>query len=201
MKIGSKAVADDVKILDVLEGTNAGAASYAEAYMQRIDGITLADNQVAYYATNSKGEISELILKNVTGDAYTYGLITSGYNDDKGYASIEADGKTYTASFSNLAFGCGAQLVIDSATGTVKNAYKLPSYAIGKSNLTASAAYSGNNVYRISDKVKVYLKTGTQFSMISLNEAVSGDYHYTCYYDKSDAKGGRIRVIVAEKAD
>ena len=58
------------------------------------------------------------------------------------------------------------------------------------------------NKYLLSDKVKVYKKTDiTSYSQISLNEAVSGNYSYTCYYDKTQDKGGRIRVIIAEEKD
>ncbi|MGN1115185.1 MAG: S-layer homology domain-containing protein, partial [Candidatus Ornithomonoglobus sp.] len=53
MRIGSKTVAGDVKIIDISNVAGSDAAAYAKTYMQRIDGITLSTSNVAYYATNT----------------------------------------------------------------------------------------------------------------------------------------------------
>lgn len=203
MTIGSKKVASDVKILDTTSSYLEKIPLYTKTYMQRIDGISLSSSQVAYYATNSSGEISELILVNVTGDMYRYGLVTQGYNaQTTGSTKIDIDSTIYeTTSFQNLTRGTGAKVAIDSL-GNISSAQQLVKYSGTVSELTSTYAEINMNKYLLSDKVKVYKKTDiTSYSRISLNEAVSGNYSYTCYYDKTQDKGGRIRVIIAEEKD
>ncbi len=196
MTIGSKGVADDVKILDISDENGTDAPLYSKSYMQRLDGLTLSPSNVIYYKLNSDGKVSELMLKNTTGDMYEYGLITSGYSKGKGYGTIDIDGKAYNLSLTSLQFGKGARVVRNSS-GSVKTAYTMSSYSVGQGNLSQQFATVGDKTYRLSDRVKVYRKNGQQFMQMSLNEAISGDYNYTCYYDKPEEKGGRIRVIVA----
>ena len=62
MKIGTRSVSKDVKILDVASEYNESAVLYTKTFMQRIDGLDLTESQVVYYDTDSNGEISELIL-------------------------------------------------------------------------------------------------------------------------------------------
>ena len=169
---------------------------YAKTYMQRLDGMELTSSNIRYYATNSKGEITELILNNATGDAYVYGIVTKGYDSDRGGATVQADNSSYSVANTSLAYACGAKLAIDGMN--VVNSYNLKSYSISKGNLTTAEAYSGSNTYRLSDKVAVYYKNSAGIMQISLSDAVNGNYRYNCYYDKSEDKGGRIRVIVAE---
>lgn len=202
MTIGSKKVASDVKILDTTSSYLEKIPLYTKTYMQRIDGISLSSSQVAYYATNSSGEISELILVNVTGDMYSYGLVTQGYSQNTGATKIDVDSTIYeTTSFQNLTRGTGARVSIDSL-GNITSAQQLVKYSGTVSELTSTYAEINMNKYLLSDKVKVYKKTDiTSYSQISLNEAISGNYSYTCYYDKTQDKGGRIRVIIAEEKD
>lgn len=194
MTIGNMKVADDVKILDVLENTS--VPMYVKTYMQRIDGINLTSSSVKYYKTNSANEITELVLTNVTGDMYYYGLVTLGYSSDRGYAELDIDGNAYTHASSSNAYGAGVQ--VTASNGIVKSSNKLQSCSGVVSDLTTAYAEIGSVKYKLSDKVKVYIKSGTKFMLSSLNEAVNGNYKYTCYYDKTEDKGGRIRLIIAE---
>ena len=65
------------------------------------------------------------------------------------------------------------------------------------SQLTSEYAVIGGNKYKLSDKVVVYKNTGIQtYDKISLNDAISGSYTYTAYYDRAESSGGRIRIII-----
>ncbi len=68
--LGDLALADDVEILDTTSEGVAGAVSPS-----RLSGVTLSSSDVRYYTTNEKGEIDRLILNNVTGDLWTYGVL------------------------------------------------------------------------------------------------------------------------------
>lgn len=202
--IGGKGVSEDVKIIDTAKLAGNNIAVYARIYLQRIDGIELAANNVVYYSTNSAGQIDEMILQNVTGDMFDYGMVVSASkNSDGGDAnyntySIQSDNSLYTASRFNLVTGTPVQFAADGQTAVY--ASKLMSYGGGVEELTQTTATIGAKTYRLMDKVRVYKRQQVSiFLEMSLNEAISGNYRYTCYYDKSEDKGGRIRVIICEE--
>ena len=68
--LGDYKLADDVHILDAVEGSG------KTVRLDRLDGVTLASSDIRYYVLNDKGEISDLILNDVTGDVWTYGCLT-----------------------------------------------------------------------------------------------------------------------------
>ncbi len=68
--LGETAFADDVEILDTTSEGVAGTVSPS-----RLSGVTLSDADVRYYTTNSNGQIDRLILDDVTGDLWTYGVL------------------------------------------------------------------------------------------------------------------------------
>ena len=70
--LGEYKLADDVEILDT---TAEGSGKTIR--LERLDGVTLSNSDVRYYALNDKGEISRLVLDNVTGDVWTYGCLTA----------------------------------------------------------------------------------------------------------------------------
>ena len=52
MKIGTRSVSKDVKILDVASEYNESAVLYTKTFMQRIDGLDLTESKVVYYDTD-----------------------------------------------------------------------------------------------------------------------------------------------------
>lgn len=67
--LGSLPLADRVKIYDEV-----GSAPVVEVEWEDILTDTVAADKIAYAGTNEKGEVDVLLLKNVTGDGYTYGI-------------------------------------------------------------------------------------------------------------------------------
>ena len=68
--LGGAAFAADVEILDTTGEGMAGTVRPG-----RLAGVSLSGDDVRYYTTNAAGEIDRLILDNVTGDLWTYGLL------------------------------------------------------------------------------------------------------------------------------
>ena len=68
--LGSTPLAENAEILDT---TSEGVAG--TVVLSRLSGVTLSDSDVRYYTTNENGQIDRLILSNVTGDLYTYGVL------------------------------------------------------------------------------------------------------------------------------
>ena len=68
--LGDTALADDVQILDT---TSEGVAGTVRP--SRLAGTTLKDLNVRYYTLNDQGQIDRLILNDVTGDLWSYGVL------------------------------------------------------------------------------------------------------------------------------
>ena len=68
--LGEYPLADDVQILDT---TMEGVAGTVRP--SRLSGVTLSASDVKYYTTNAAGKIDRLILDDVTGDLWTYGVL------------------------------------------------------------------------------------------------------------------------------
>ena len=68
--LGDTPFADNVQIIDTTSEGVAGAVRPS-----RLSGVTLSGTDVKYYTTNEKGEIDRLILNDVTGDLWNYGVL------------------------------------------------------------------------------------------------------------------------------
>lgn len=66
--LGDSKVAPNAEILDYYNG------KYISVSATRLSNVTLWQNAAVYYETNGRGEITKLILHNVTGDLYDYGI-------------------------------------------------------------------------------------------------------------------------------
>ena len=97
--LGDRALADDVQILDTSTGGVAGTVRPS-----RLSGVTLSDLDVRYYTVNDAGQIDRLILNDVTGDLWSYGVLDDVKNLAMNYSDLK-----------NLFTGIAAG---DSASGT-----------------------------------------------------------------------------------
>ena len=88
--LGDMALADDVQILDTSTGGVAGTVRPS-----RLSGVTLSSSDVRYYTVNEAGQIDRLILNDVTGDLWKYGVL----DDVKNLAANYTDLKSFIGSF------------------------------------------------------------------------------------------------------
>ena len=196
-KFGDYTLADDVKILDTAGTASDDLAMYTRIYPQRLDGVTIKSSSVLYYSKNKAGEIDELILKDITGDAYKYGVITAADSTTHTY-TIDIDGtqNTYETAFSTNVRG--PHRFSMNQTG-IESMRQLSSYPSNITSLTRTEAKINNQTYLLSDKVIVYHKTDVnKYLKITLDDAINGNYKLTAYYDKAQTLGGRIRIIIAQ---
>ena len=195
MKIGSQKLAQNCRILDTLGSQTSDTPLYKAIYAQRLDGVEIQSSKVRYYVKNAQNEITDLILINVTGDFYSYGVVTGG--SDKTYYSVDVDGTSYQMVRSSGAYVFEPCKVYMSGSGLKYSSALKSRGSITK--LTQSMATISNIEYKLSDKVTVYERTiDSKFNKISINDAINGNYSLTAYYDKAEDEGGRIRVIIAE---
>ena len=81
--LGAAALADDVEILDT---TSEGVAGTVRP--SRLSGVNLKASDVRYYTTNPQGQIDKLILNDVTGDLWYYGVLDDVKNVAANYSTL-----------------------------------------------------------------------------------------------------------------
>ena len=83
--LGDAALADNVEILDT---TSEGVAGTVRP--SRLSGVTLSDLDVRYYTVNDAGQIDRLILNDVTGDLWSYGVLDDVKNLAMNYSDLKS---------------------------------------------------------------------------------------------------------------
>ncbi len=77
--LGAIPLADNVRIYE-----RAGASVVTEISLDDIQTATVKAADIDFYATDGDGRVSVLLLDDVTGSAYTYGLLTVGSRTESG---------------------------------------------------------------------------------------------------------------------
>ncbi len=206
LKIGSHKLSADAKIIDVSLDNDNKSPVYKSVYPQRLDGIIIDKDDVMYARTES-GYISELILKNVTGDAYKYGIITKASSNVEDFSAsgsytCDAGGSTYSYSggaYTNIKKGSVVRVTM---SGNKVDSFKklegkqIKISKVGYTDITAS----DGSVYKLSDELHIYRLVGaSEYTLLPISELAENMSSYTActvYSDKAESKGGRIRVIV-----
>lgn len=196
--IGSKTMADDVRILDVNDTTA------VRVYYSRLSGAVLEKSDVRYYAVNDAGEITDLILNDFTGDLYEYGIITSAKNEStetsiSGEYTYLVGGEKQTLSTSGKSLGASvgpARLTIEN--GQLQSVRALEQIK-NPDSITQLGVTKDDESWLFWDDCAVYLYENSDYSLLSLTELRNNlnAYDITCYYDKDTDDGGRIRIVVA----
>lgn len=202
-KIGDLVLASDVEILD--SDSNGG---YKRIYPSRLAGYTLKSSDIAWYMVDDNGQVTHMILDDVTGDIHTYGLLTSVEETREdmmasGQYTYLIGGQSGTLNSSrifNVTTGGTRFVYEDGAISSIKNLER-----VNLNGLTATQA-TGNDgkTYKVSEDVQVYVRSGAAGTGSTLtNLAALGDlsdYQLTGYYDNLGCSaGGQIRVVTAVK--
>ncbi len=207
-RLGSYTLASDIRIMDYADELAVTIPA------SRLAGVRIDSGDVAYYELNSAGEIETLILKDVTGDMYSFGILV---DDEEIPGSM--GGSAYVAGHIYTLMSNGSQvgpIVCDGISFPVSEGnavrYRMDDSSIVKMyNLTdvrlrsaenGKAVSTDNQSFDISAGVQVYVKRyqsglGTQYYVTSLDSVNNGDYTLTGWYDKAESAGGRMRIIVA----
>ena len=194
-RVGDYTFAQGATILDVADGQG------ATFYSGRLAGVNLTGGMVRYYSLNSQGEIDQMILNNVTGDMYQYGVLTRleefGTGLSRYYTYVyDVGGVSYTIPNSTTGFRVTTgPIQLTGETADPERMYSLTS--TGEGEISGNRFTAGNRSYTLSDQVLVYERRGSQYYLSSLARAESGGFTLTAWYDKAESEGGRIRVIVA----
>ena len=198
--IGSKTMAKDVRILDINDDGGA-----KRIYYSRLNGAELESADVRWYAANADGEITDLILRDFTGDLYECGIITSAKETStdmelSGSYTYLLNGEKRTLTTMSMTLGASygpARLTIeDGQLSAVRALYKIKN----PDSITQLGVTKDGDSWLFSDECAVYLYQNSTYSLFSLTELRNNfdKYNITCYYDKDTRDGGRIRIITAQ---
>ncbi len=205
LKLGDSKVSENIRIIDtIVSNVLYTSTTYKRIYLQRLDGMTINASNVLYYEKNSAGEITDLILKNVTGDAYKFGIVTNKVSTNSEATTpesyvIEIDGIKYNYSSGIKGIAKGTPIMAIMEDSEIKSFEQLKLFPSKVSKLTHTEAVVNNMSYTLSDSVLVY-KIDKSFNVtrMTLDDAINGNYNLSAYSDKSASEGGRVRVIVAK---
>ena len=193
-KLDKYAFAQGAEILDVSEDRG------AVIYPARLAGLNLNSGKVKYYALNPQGEIETLILNDVTGDAYQYGIITHFTEEGEGMSryctyQYEVGGVSYTLSGTTRFLATAGPIRIQGDPASPEKLYALTAAQAGQ--VSGNQFVTGNQRYTLSDSVVVYEYRDGRYYLSSLARAEGGGT-VTAWYDKAESEGGRVRVIVVK---
>ena len=197
MLLGNTELAENVKILDVTTVEPSEAAGYTTLFINRLDGLTIKSSEVLHYAKDSKGRITDLILYNVTGDAYEYGIITNASSagaETGGNYSGYVGTQVLNVSSQNIKYSVSAGQPIQIIRNGNNVTYMVALTQVPEKIESISAAYvqTATKTYKISDDCVVY---GPSYNVMTLNEALNNSaLKYQAFLDK---QSGTVRVIKA----
>ena len=161
---------------------------------------------VKYHSLNGSGEIETLVLNDVTGDAYRYGILTRMESTSAGefssYYSYELDvgGQQISLPQSTTRYPVErGPIRIKGDPAHPDGLYSLT--LAGKGEASGGQFLSGSKGYTLSDNLMVYEYQDGAYYLSTLARVQGGRFELSGWYDKSESLGGRIRVIVARTSN
>jgi len=183
---------------------------------------TLSSAYVSYYHLNSAGEVDVLLLKNVTGNCYDYGLIQvypdakgisldSGYNTAATISNSTHSGESSKYLFTQFTPSNYYGSYVGIALSGHDSSYQ---QVISAANLTGISGTTGGQFFRdddawrvtlngyevpVGENVQVYIRSMDSWcGADGLLAVLESGLPLTVYYDRTLSTGAQVRVIVAD---
>ena len=196
LTIGKQKISQNIKILDVGYVGSYYPTIYTSVFPSRLSGVSLSTKDILYAKTEN-GLVTELILNDVTGDAFSYGVVTSANTNlsDKsasGSYSCDIAGSTYTYSggaITNIQRGSFVKTALSG--GRIKYLTKLlpQSVKIKECDYTSVTLADGSKHLLAEDVVVYRLVSNSTYTLMPFS------YTSICT-DSSERSGGRVRIII-----
>ena len=189
--------ADNCNIIEFYDTT------VKKVFTSRFEGVKfdldlfLYNSYILHYKLDENGYLTELILNNFTGDLMEYGVVISASNTQITYMKNKT-----TSTYAVDGIGCSeGPAVIYTENGSVSTIKSLVGYVKNLDFITKEAVYdTEDKQYLLADNVKIFHSYAGVTKLLTIEEALSGNYDFEAYYDKIPEYGGRIRVILATNA-
>ncbi len=209
--LGGDALSDSLKILDVSTTDPDKEANYITVFPERLDGVRISSDQILHCEKNSMNQLESLILADVTGDMYSYGIIRKAENMSMGLNltgiyEFDIGGKLSNYTSSGILYsvkkGQGAKFDL-TASGNIQNMKAISEIKEEITIVSETTLKTPSKTYKISDDVTVYHKdSDNNYTIISINEVINtNSFKLTAFYDKDTSAGGMVRIIVASKTN
>ena len=196
-QIGTVPLRTDAEVLDV-SGTAA-----RKVPLLRLAGITLAESDVLACVKDASGQVSRLVLNDVTGDMHSYGLLL-----EKTSIPSEADAGTvyyrYMSGGVSVIYPAEGELGGEiggirivgsvSAPAAVETLHSAAVLSIGDGRVTTTAG-----VFSLNSAVQAYILSSGEAQAVKPDELSAVEYRLTAWYDALPSEGGALRVVTAEK--
>lgn len=196
--LGSIPLSDSVTIYDRVGDSTVVAVSLSDIPISTVPAAS-----ISYAATNSSVEISVLVLKDITGKSYSYGILHLGKESVTGdeysnrtvsVENADGTGKAYVTGFSFTDGAVGGIAISDAGKTTALT------LLTKKSNISRSSISSDDYVVLdgvqvpISDDVQVYNTDNSRW--ITLSAAKSYASSFTVYYSGTIGTDAVVRVVM-----
>jgi len=186
--LSGKILADDLRAVEVSYDLHAPISK------GMLSSLDLSKINAEYIGYNKKGEVNELILKDVVGEAYKYGIITEFRGDTIGYIignnkSVAEYERGFYLDPSKEAVALGFK---DDKLDTVK-----PLNSVQIDRITGNVAVTNSGKYLIADDINVYYKSFNEWKSDKVKDMndITGHKVRGYYPDNSNI----IRLIIIEK--
>lgn len=195
---GENKLASNVKILDIYED------NYVSVNSKRLVNTSIHTSSVIYYEKNKQGAISQLILSEVTGDQFEYGILTGFASPPNGQSYVFnydyiIDGKAASASGEFVSAELSEQgpkgfIINNNQVVTLRRLHETEVTSIDKIYV-----YNKDNKYPLDDNCDIYFYINGEYIQGTIDDLENlSNLKVSAYYDKAEVVGGRVRIIIAE---
>lgn len=217
--VGGDALADTARVFE-----RVGSGALAAISLDDIAVSTVPAEKIVFLRKNNAGKIDLLVLNDVTGDRYTYGIVKLG-TQTRGPVGMEYTNTTATVTnrtevlttIGGVSFLDGAFVGLAASTDELDDLPRVAGSVALKSvakvnytnfNLTTLRFFSGSVELPVWDGVQCYDartskwldmqdRSGNDIPLLErLNEWLSASNDLTVWYDRDPGQGGKVRVIV-----
>ncbi len=199
-RIGNRELAANAEILDIYQSNGTPVRAKAvKLHRSRLAGTKLQASDVLYWEQDEDGYISKLVLKNFSGDLFTYGILQKAEEDgSSGSYEYISNGQVQKFASGNVSYnvnrGAFGMLNIDGNIVSIRNLSGVSVASIDSSN---SITDSGGQSWLLSDSAQIYESRSGEYYQTSLNLLNTQNYTLRAYYDQGANSCGRIRIIIA----
>lgn len=208
-KVGSWTLAGNAALHDQV-----GNGPLLPVRLSEIAQTTLSSDRIRFVHRNAAGQVDAMVLDNVTGDAFVYGILSTGTVESSGITGLTSKNPSVT-----VKNGGTSLTLITSQDHTSKKGQfvglapsvdhlgdyaklsrlvTLQSLSVRRSAFEEGSVTVNGVTYPLAsniDQCCYNASAGEWFA--SLDEALAYTSRLTLYYDRAPSQGGKIRLVVA----
>ncbi len=197
---------------DEIAGINVSSdINVVEYYMDKIGkldyseivGVSLREKDVLYYSKDKFGNITDIILNNLSGNLMTYGYLLDGESFSDGFDAVGSsydylvNGQMKNISSSNFSFKVKVGGVVE-----IKSLYDEDMLKNLKSTkvveIRDDSILGEIDTIKLAKDVQVYTMDDKSYKLVNIEGLDVKNYDLTAYYSENKL-GAKVRVIIANK--